>query len=260
MKLSNAALKELLDEKAEFYEQNWFIEDDPISIPHQLSKKEDIEICAFLTATIAWGQRKTIIKNATQLLIWMDFAPFDFVLNHTEQDLAKLTTFVHRTFNSDDLLYFIFALQKIYQEHNGLEAAFSSCPNNLQQSISAFKKLFFSWDHMKRTEKHVSDPMKKSSAKRLNMYLRWMVRSDKNGVDFGIWKALLPEHLYLPLDVHTGNVSRQLKLLSRKQNDWESVRLLTEKLRTFDRSDPTKYDFALFGMGAYEKGEKSYLR
>tara|TARA_Y100000768_G_scaffold331170_1_gene270292 strand:+ start:166 stop:924 length:759 start_codon:yes stop_codon:yes gene_type:complete len=251
--MTHSDLKELLNEKATYYEQNWFIEHDPISIPHQFSQKEDIEISAFLSATIAWGQRKTIINNARKLVDWMDHAPHDFILNHQEADLKKMTSFVHRTFNSDDLLYFIYALQKIYSEHNGLEAVFSRYPDNPQQNISAFKQLFFSWEHLKRTEKHVSDPMKKSSAKRLNMFLRWMVRSDKNGVDFGIWKQLSPKHLMLPLDVHTANVGRKLNLLQRKQNDWPAVEELTKNLRAYDAEDPVKYDFALFGIGVFEK-------
>lgn len=257
MRLSRAELKEFLDEKAQYYEQNWFIEDDPISIPHQLSCKADVEIAAFLTATISWGQRKTIINNAQKLLNWMDKSPYNFLMNHSEKDLKPFESFVHRTFNSDDLLYFIAALKRIYQEYGGLENVFSQHPGNMQQSISAFKSIFFSWPHLPRTQKHVSDPMKKSTAKRLNMFLRWMVRSPQNGVDFGLWSKLDPSHLMLPLDVHTASVSRKLNLLKRKQNDWNAVEELTKNLRKMDPTDPTKYDFALFGIGAYEKHFKS---
>ena len=253
MKLTQAELKTYLDEKAQFYEQNWFIEDDPISVPHQLTQKEDIEICAFLTATIAWGQRKTIINNAQRLLQLMEGTPHSFILNHSASDLKPFQSFVHRTFNGDDLLYFIYALREIYTHHNGLEAVFSKYPNDMQHSISAFKEVFFSWPHLPRTQKHVSNPLKKSTAKRLNMFLRWMVRSSDNGVDFGLWKKIQPSELMLPLDVHTATVSRKLRLLKRKQNDWNAVEQITKKLRKFDPMDPTKYDFALFGIGAYEK-------
>ena len=257
MRLRRAELKEFLDEKARHYEQNWLIEDDPISIPHQLSNKEDVEIAAFLTATIAWGQRKTIINNAQKLLEMMDRSPHSFLMNHSEKDLKPFESFVHRTFNGDDLLYFISALRHIYKAHGGLENAFSQHPTDMQQSIAAFKLTFFSLPHLPRTQKHVSDPMKKSTAKRLNMFLRWMVRSPQNGVDFGLWSKLDPSHLMLPLDVHTASVSRKLNLLKRKQNDWNAVEELTANLRKMDATDPTKYDFALFGIGAYEKHFKS---
>lgn len=245
-------LKLLLVEKAEYYEKNWFIEHDPIQIPHRFSKKEDVEISGFLAAVIAWGQRKTIINNANKLMTWMDESPHDFILNHQESDLVKMQDFVHRTFNNDDLLYFIYALKKIYTEQDGLERAMSQHPADMQKNLTVFKELFFSWEHLTRTEKHLPNPLKKSSAKRMNMYLRWMVRSSTNGVDFGIWKGITPSQLLMPLDVHTATVGRKLGLLKRKQNDWKSVIELTNALRAIDPEDPVKFDFALFGIGAFE--------
>lgn len=250
---STDALIAFLNDKATFYEQYWFIEQDPISIPHRFSRKEDIEISAFLIAIIAWGQRVTIINNGKRLVELMDGAPYDFILNHKETDLVRLEGFVHRTFNSTDLLYFIHALREIYHHHGGLEAVFGRFPQDPKKNLSEFKRLFFSWDHPKRTRKHLSDPSKNSSAKRLNMFLRWMVRPSVGGVDFGLWSKVQPKDLVLPLDIHTATVSRRLGLLERKQNDWKSVEAITNTLRTFDAKDPVKYDFALFGIGAYEK-------
>jgi uncharacterized protein (TIGR02757 family) len=241
-------LFDLLESKYHLYNQSSFVEFDPISIPHQFTTKEDIEISGFLAATIAWGQRVTIINNANKLMQLMDYAPHDFILNHTKGDLEKAEEFVHRTFNSIDLRFFFASLQNIYKNYGGLEAAFLQKEGS-DNSISNFKKLFFSIDHEKRTQKHIADPLKKSTAKRINMYLRWMVRSDKNSVDFGIWKTHQAKNLMIPLDVHTGNVGRSLGLLSRKQNDWQAVVELTDSLRRYDAIDPVKYDFALFGMG-----------
>lgn len=246
-----------LEEKTALYNQPSFIESDPISIPHRFSKKEDIEIAGFFAAIIAWGQRKTILKNASRLMEWMDNAPHDFILNFKDEDLKPFTQFVHRTFNGDDCLAFLHALQGIYREQGGLENAFYSSFKNTEAQPAAglanFKNLFFSYEHLPRSEKHISNPLKGSAAKRLNMYLRWMVRSDNKGVDFGIWKKLSPSHLFIPLDVHSGNVSRKLGLLKRTQNDWRAVTELTEKLKEFDGKDPVKYDFALFGLGVFEK-------
>lgn len=241
-------LFDLLEAKYHLYNTEGFVEDDPISIPHQFSLKEDVEIAGFLAATIAWGQRVTIINNANKILRMMDYAPHDFILNHTARDLEKTEGFVHRTFNSLDLRFFFKSLQNIYKHHGGLEASFLQKTGS-ENSISNFKKLFFSIDHERRTQKHVADPLKKSTAKRINMYLRWMVRNDQNGVDFGIWKTHKTKDLMIPLDVHTGNVGRSLGLLTRKQNDWQAVEELTASLRQFDSNDPVKYDFALFGMG-----------
>ena len=241
-------LFDLLEAKYHLYNRSDFVEHDPISIPHQFSTKEDIEISGFLAATIAWGQRITIIKNSNKILKMMDYAPYDFIINHTSSDLAKADGFVHRTFNASDLKFFFEALQNLYKNHGGLENAFLQKQGS-ENSISNFKKIFFSIQHESRTQKHIADPLKKSTAKRINMYLRWMVRRDKNSVDFGIWKNHHAKDLMIPLDVHTGNVGRGLGLLNRKQNDWQAVEELTAALREFDPLDPVKYDFALFGMG-----------
>lgn len=248
-------IKAFLEEKVQQYESFDFIEVDPILIPHQFSQKEDIEISGFLAATIAWGNRKSIINNAQKMMALMDQAPYDFIINHKEDDLERFEGFVHRTFNADDLRYFVKALRYIYQEHQGLEQLFSrhATSQNLQEAIHQFKQVFFSLPHQQRTQKHVSDPLKGSAAKRLNMYLRWMVRSNKNGVDFGLWKSLHPRQLSCPLDVHSGNVARKLKLLKRKQNDGKALAELDTALRKMDAEDPVKFDYALFGLGVFEK-------
>ena len=247
-------LKEFLDTKVEQYNHPKFIESDPIQIPHQFSKKEDIEISGLLTATIAWGNRKSIINNANKMMNLLDQSPHDFIINHEDSDLEKLLPFVHRTFNGNDFIQFIKSLKHIYETHNGLESVFSksSEEKNFQHAIHNFKNVFFEIDHLERTKKHVSDPLKNSAAKRINMYLRWMVRQDNNGVDFGIWKSISPALLSCPLDVHSGNVARKLKLLKRKQNDGKALLELDTALRQLDSSDPVKYDFALFGLGVFE--------
>ena len=247
-------LKEFLDTKVEQYNHPKFIESDPIQIPHQFSKKEDIEISGFLTATIAWGNRKSIINNANKMMAFLDQSPHDFIINHEDEDLEKLLPFVHRTFNGNDFIQFIKSLKHIYTNHDGLESVFSksSREQNFQHAIHNFKKVFFEIDHLERTKKHVSDPLKNSAAKRINMYLRWMVRQDNNGVDFGIWKSISPGLLSCPLDVHSGNVARKLKLLTRKQNDGKALLELDTALRKLDPNDPVKYDFALFGLGVFE--------
>ena len=248
-------LKSFLDEKVELYNQPHFIESDPIQIPHLFSIKEDIEIAGFLSATIAWGNRKMIIQNAHKMMDLMGNAPFDFVMSHTENDLERLGNFVHRTFNGGDFVTFIKALQHIYTNHGGLEEVFTAHQgkDNMQQSIHEFKKLFFEIEHQNRSQKHISDPLNNSAAKRLNMYLRWMIRQDNKGVDFGIWKNISPTMLSCPLDVHSGNVARKLGLLSRNQNDGKALAELDLNLRKLDSSDPVKYDFALFGLGVFEK-------
>jgi uncharacterized protein (TIGR02757 family) len=253
MKLTE--IKTFLEDKAQQYESFDFIEVDPIQIPHQFSLKEDIEISGFLAATIAWGNRKSIINNAQKMMQLMDQAPYDFVINHKEVDLARFEGFVHRTFNAEDLRYFIKALRHVYQKYQGLEQLFSSqaTPKSLQVAIHHFKKVFFSLPHQQRTQKHVSDPLKGSAAKRLNMYLRWMVRSNKNGVDFGLWPSIHPRQLSCPLDVHSGNVARKLRLLKRKQNDGKALLELDTALRKMDPEDPVKFDYALFGLGVFEK-------
>ena len=254
MQINTNDLKDFLDIKVEQYNNPKFIESDPIQIPHTFSKKEDIEIAGFLTATIAWGNRKSIINNAKRLMALLDNAPFDFVLNHNKDDLEALKPFVHRTFNGDDCIQFIKSLQHIYKNHNGLESAFKmdADKNSIQHSISKFKTTFFEIEHLPRTKKHVSDPLKNSAAKRINMFLRWMVRQDHTGVDFGIWKSISPSILSCPLDVHSGNVARKLGLLSRKQNDGKALLELDTALRKLDAKDPVKYDFALFGLGVFE--------
>ncbi|WP_132216412.1 TIGR02757 family protein [Mariniflexile fucanivorans] len=252
--MNKTDLKDFLDSKVEQYNNPKFIESDPIQIPHQFSLKEDIETSGFLTATIAWGNRKSIINNAKRLMELLDNSPYDFIMNHDEGDLEKLQPFVHRTFNGDDTIQFIKSLKHIYVAHNGLESVFAKHAENisLQTSISKFKTTFFEIEHLNRTQKHVSDPLKNSAAKRINMFLRWMIRNDKTGVDFGIWKSLSPAQLSCPLDVHSGNVARKLGLLKRKQNDGKALMELDIALRNFDQNDPVKYDFALFGLGVFE--------
>ncbi len=253
--MNRILLKEFLDEKVALYNNPEFIETDPIQIPHKFSQKEDIEISSFLTATIAWGNRKSIINNANRLMDLMGNSPYDFVMNFSDADSKNLLGFVHRTFNVEDLTYFIKALQNIYKNHDGMESVFSkySQPDSLQPAIHHFKTTFFELPHQKRTQKHVSDPLRNSAAKRINMFLRWMVRDDNVGVDFGIWKDLSPSQLSCPLDVHSGNVARKLNLLNRKQNDAKALLELDTALRQFDKNDPVKYDFALFGLGVFEK-------
>lgn len=254
MKLKKAELKDFLDEKVILYNNPKFIESDPIQVPHRFSKKEDIEIAGFLTATIAWGNRKSIINNANKMMELLDHSPFEFIMQHQDTDLEKLMPFVHRTFNGYDFIQFIKSLQHIYQNHKGLEALFAknAKDGSLQNSIHEFKNVFFEIPHLERTKKHVSDPLKNSAAKRINMFLRWMVRNDNNGVDFGIWHSLSSAQLSCPLDVHSGNVARKLGLLKRKQNDGKSLAELDTSLRQLDPNDPVKYDFALFGLGVFE--------
>ncbi len=249
-------LKTFLDDKVEQYNRPSFIDSDPISIPHRFSKKEDIEISGFLAATIAWGQRKTIVKNANRLVEWMDISPHDFILNFTETDLSPFRKFAHRTFNGTDCEYFLWSLKNIYQNHNGLEGSFcqgfKSSDDNTKNAIINFRKIFFEMEHPARTGKHVANPDRKSAAKRINMFLRWMVRKDNNGVDFGIWPKINPSQLICPLDVHSGNVARKLRLLHRTNNDWQAAMELTNYLRKLNPADPVKYDFALFGVGVFE--------
>jgi uncharacterized protein (TIGR02757 family) len=247
-------LKSYLDEKVFKYNNQNFIENDPILIPHLYDLKEDIEISGFLSATISWGNRKSIINNAKKMMALMGNSPYDFVMSHNQNDIIKLENFVHRTFNGEDFITFIKCLQNIYLNHNGLEAVFlKNIENNsLQNSITCFKKIFFEIEHLSRTEKHVSDPSNGTAAKRINMFLRWMCRKDKFGVDLGIWKSISPALLSCPLDVHSGNVARKLQLLHRKQNDAKALYELDTNLRILDNNDPVKYDFALFGIGVYE--------
>jgi uncharacterized protein (TIGR02757 family) len=251
----NQEIKLFLEEKVYQYNNSQFIEPDPISIPHRFVRKEDIEIAGFLAATIAWGNRKIIVQNGHKMLDYLGESPYDFVQSFREKDLIKLQTFVHRTFNGTDLIFFLKGLRHIYSKHNGMEALFikHAEPQNLQEAISKFKANFFEIPHPNRTEKHISDPAKGSAAKRINMMLRWYVRKDKCGVDLGIWNAQLsPAQLSIPLDVHSGNIARKLGLLHRKQNDAKAVQELDLVLRKLDPKDPVKYDFALFGLGIFE--------
>ncbi len=243
-------LKEFLDFKAELYENSDFISSDPIQIPHSFSKKEDIEISAFLMATIAWGNRQMIIKNGKKLMQLMEHAPHQFVLDYTPRDLE----FVHRTFNAVDLDFFLRALQHIYK-NSDLEQTFTrqQPSDTIKDRIVHFRTTFLDLPHEKRSEKHLSNPLKNAACKRINMYLRWMVRPSQKGVDFGIWKSITPAELYLPLDVHTSRHARNLGLLTRKQDDWKALEEVMLHLRKLDANDPVKYDFALFGIGAFEQ-------
>lgn len=254
-KVIDKELKDFLDEKVIKYNTPDFIGSDPIQIPHQYNLKEDIEISGFLAATIAWGNRKMIIKNAQRMMEMMGNSPYDFVMSFNEDQLERIEGFVHRTFNSIDFRYFIKALNNIYNNHGGMELVFSSntTADSVLPAITAFKKTFFSIEHPTRTTKHVSDPSTGSSSKRINMMLRWFCRQDNKGVDFGIWKDISPSILSCPLDIHSGNVGRQFGLLSRKQNDAKALNELDANLRLLDSNDPVKYDFALFGLGVFEK-------
>ena len=248
------AVKILLDKKYEQYSNEDFIALDPIQIPHYFNRKEDIEIAGFLTAAIAWGQRPVILKNAKKIMQLMEFQPHDFICNHSPADRIAFGDFRHRTMLSEDLLFFIKSLQNIYLHHGGLEEVFLNGyqKGGMKEALIYLHQVFFSIDHPQRTRKHISNPAKKSAAKRLNMYLRWMVREDGTGIDFGIWKKISPSDLYLPLDVHTARNARQLGILSRKSNDWKAVEEVTQHLKKFDPMDPIKYDFSLFGMGVYK--------
>ena len=250
-------LKQFLDKKVDEFNQPSFIKDDPISIPHIFSKKQDIEIAALFAAVFSWGNRTTIIHKATELMRRMDMAPHEFCKGYGKRDFKRLKGFKHRTYNDDDLLYFVEFLHEHYNSSGTLETAFSKWINgndhNTEYALNGFKKYFFSLAHIRRTEKHISSPLQKSTCKRMNMFLRWMVRKDNNGVDFGIWNKISPSHLICPVDVHVARVARRLGILQRKQTDWLAALELTEYLRTLDMDDPVKYDFALFGLGAHEK-------
>jgi len=253
--MKQSVLKEFLDEKTSLYNRPAFIETDPIQVPKQFSQKENIEIAAFFTATISWGSRPAIIKNARQLMHLMGNRPYEFITQNSEKDLKRLDSFVHRTFNGRDCIYFIRSLKNIYQNHGGLRQVFESgfqLENSVKSALAHFYQVFFEIPG-ERTRKHVANVNGGASAKRLNMLLRWLVRDDNCGVDFGLWKGIPASQLMLPLDVHTGNVARKLGILQRKQNDWKAVEEITATLRKFDAEDPIKYDFALFGLGIFEK-------
>ncbi|MGB0522138.1 MAG: TIGR02757 family protein [Flammeovirgaceae bacterium] len=252
--MNTQALKTFLDQKVLAVNRPNFIENDPICIPHQFTKKQDIEIMGFWAAVLAWGQRKTIINKCAELVEHMDGAPHDFMLHHEESDLKRFLNFKHRTFNATDALYFIAFFQDYYRKHDSLEQAFTEQFNlqdeTVEQALIHFHERFFSLaDAPDRTRKHVATPSRKSACKRINMFLRWMVRKDEAGVDFGIWNTIRPAQLVCPLDVHVERVAKKLNLLQRKQSDWRAATELTANLRQFDPLDPVKYDFALFGLG-----------
>jgi uncharacterized protein (TIGR02757 family) len=253
--LSPLQLKEFLEEKVMQFNTISFIEEDPISIPHLFHQKEDREIAGFLTALIAWGQRKVILKNAHEMMRRMDEQPYDFIYHHTSKERKSFSDFVHRTFNGVDAMYLLKALQSLYTSKSSLEDVFSEGiqqKKDLSVAIHAARTKILSFAAPGRTGKHIADPLRNSSAKRICMYLRWMVRNDKTGVDFGIWKKIKPKDLYCPLDIHSGRVARTLGILDRKQDDWKAVTELTINLRKLDKNDPVKYDFALFGLGVNE--------
>lgn len=251
-------LRDFLNKKVEEYNTVSFIPADPISIPHLFSKKEDIEIAGFFAAIFSWGNRTTIIRKSKELMQLMDHAPHDFCLNHTDQDLKKMMQFKHRTFNSTDLLYFISFFKMHYEKYSSLENAFSRWMQkndiNTEKALNGFYNYFFSLEDVpKRTMKHIASPAKKATCKRLNMFLRWMVRRDKWGVDFGIWKTISPAQLVVPLDVHVARVARRFELVGRNATDWQTAVELTEEMKRLDPRDPVKYDFALFALGVLEK-------
>lgn len=247
-------IKTLLDKKYAAYCNEEFVALDPVQIPHFFTKKEDIEIAGFLSASIAWGQRPVILKNAKHLMQLMEYEPYDFIMNHRPADRIGFSNFRHRTMLPADILFFLTSLQNIYRTHKGLEKVFTTAYKNkgIKHAITQFHATFFEIDHPHRTRKHIANPAQNSAAKRINMFLRWMVRKDASGIDFGIWKKIAASDLMLPLDVHTAKYARKLGILDRKYNDWPAVEEVTSNLRKIDPDDPVKYDFALFGMGAFE--------
>lgn len=249
-KFNKQELKVFLNEKAEQYESPDFISSDPIQVPHQFTKKQDIEIAGLLAATIAWGQRKSIIRNAFKMVDIMEQEPYRFITEASSYETKQAVNFVHRTFNHIDLIAFFNGLKQLYTQSESLENYFLA--DNAYNGIAKFRAAMLDNNLPERTHKHLSNPYKNSAAKRLNMYLRWMCRPSKRGVDFGIWQQFPKSELMVPLDVHTGNIARKLGLLKRKQNDWKALEELMTTLRTFDSNDPAKYDFALFGLGAFE--------
>jgi len=250
--MSEEELKEFLDQLYLKHNNRSFIPFDPISIPHRFTRKQDIEISGFWVAMLAWGQRKTIINKGTELMALMDNAPYEFILGHSEHDLKRLTNFKHRTFNSTDTLYFVDFFKRYYRNHHSLEEAFllaGGSFDEMKKAISRFHQTFFDADYAPvRTRKHVATPERNSACKRINMFLRWMVRKDSNGVDFGLWEGISTSELICPCDLHVERTARSLGLITRKQTDWKMAEELTRNLRKFDPDDPVKYDFALFGL------------
>lgn len=254
-RFKSAELKAFLDDKVERYNRPAFITLDPVTIPHRFTKKQDIEIAGLFAAVLAWGQRTTIIRKCAELMTWMDNDPYRFVRDHKPADLKPFSDFRHRTFNGTDALYFIEALRSLYVRFPSLEEAFtvSEGDTTVERGLIRFHDLFFGLeDHPHRTRKHIATPERKSTCKRLNMYLRWMVRNDDKGVDFGLWRKIRPAQLVCPCDVHVDRVARKLRLINRKQTDWLTALELTENLKKLDPIDPVKYDFALFGLGIEE--------
>ena len=257
MKSEQDKLIAFLNSKVEFYNRPAFIKDDPICIPHGYTKKQDIEIAGFFAAVFSWGNRTTIINKSKELMQLMDNDPHNFCMSHSDRELKKLLAFKHRTFNATDLLYFIAFFKMHYAKNPSLETAFTKWMHKkdetVEQALKGFYHYFFSLpDIPERTKKHVASPEKNSACKRLNMYLRWMVRNDNKGVDFGIWKNIAPSQLICPVDVHVARVAKELDLLKRSPVDWQAALELTACLRTLDKTDPVKYDFALFGSGVME--------
>lgn len=256
--MNYSQLKTFLDQKVEEYNNPGFIIHDPVSIPHLFTKKQDIEIAGFWAAILAWGQRVTIINKCKELFALMDNAPHQFIIEHEESDLKRFLNFKHRTFNATDTLYFIEFFKWYYSQHDSLEDAFltgmSADDHTIEQGLVHFHHSFFSLpDHSQRTRKHIATPERKSACKRINMFLRWMVRKDDCGVDFGLWSKIDPAQLICPCDLHVDRVARKLGLIKRKQTDWQTATELTGRLKEFDPADPVKYDFALFGLGIEEK-------
>ena len=250
--MNREELKELLETLHDKYNREDFIEADPISVPHGFTRPEDIEISGFLASTIAWGNRKAIVRSAHRMMSFMDNAPYDFTLNASEEELAALQGYVHRTFNGMDFIAFVRALRHLYTNYGSIGEFFAreyAAHGDMRPVLSSFRREFFSCEHESRCEKHLSSIDKGAACKRLNMYIRWMVRRDGRGVDFGLWSGIPMSALYLPLDLHSGNMGRALGLLSRRQNDWKAVEEITETLRSFDPADPVRYDFSLFGAG-----------
>ncbi len=252
--MTEKELKEFLDYKLEIFNRPSFIKDDPVSIPHRFNKKQDIEIAGFFAAIFAWGNRKTIINKSSDLMKLMDDSPFQFVMEHEDKDLKKLLQFSHRTFNSTDLLYFISFFRQHYQNNKSLEQAFTHAGGDMESILSGFHRYFFSLaDIPDRTRKHIATPEKNSSCKRLNMFLRWMVRKDNKGVDFGIWENISPAQLICPIDLHVERVAKKLGLLGPDLSGWKAAKSLTQRLAELDPQDPVKYDLALFGLGVIDK-------
>lgn len=248
-------LKDILDNAVLEFNTTEFIQNDPICIPHQFTKKEDIEISAFIASTFAWGNRKSIIQSGTKFIELMDNSPYDFIVHHSDNEKKRFHSFVHRTFNSSDAIFFIESLKNIYINFGGLEKVITDGynENGIYAGLTNLNRIFFSIPHLHRTEKHLSNPKKNSACKRLNMFIRWMVRKDKQNVDFGLWQNILKSDLMCPLDIHSGNTARRLGILQRKQNDWKAVMEMTDTLKQFCTEDPVKYDFALFNLSIHNR-------